>query len=233
MKLEQFFNECILTSTVDKSDEWLIKRKSGIGGSEAATILGKNEYQTLYDLYLDKVSDVAGERITNEAIEKGNRLEQPLIDVFFALHPDYISINTKDISLKSKKYSFMNANLDGAFIDQGNNKCILEIKTTTIKRKSMVDEWPHWDLEKNEFVECVPNRYFCQVLHYLAVTGFDKAIIFALLDYDYSQKRELHEVVINKEDFADDIKFLIEEEKKFWERIVNRNPPNFMENITR
>lgn len=228
MKLEKIFENCIITPTIDKSNEWLKERKSGIGGSEVATILNMNKYQTPYELYMNKISD-QNVQISNDAIEKGNRLEQPLIDVFYALHPDYIPINTKNISLKSKKHDFMNANLDGAFIDMEKNKWILEIKTTTIRNHSMINEWPHWDKELNEYVECVPDQYYCQVLHYLAVTGFDKAIVFALLDYEYSERQELKTVIINKDDVQEDIDYIIHEEMKFWDRITNRNPPNFIQ----
>ena len=33
------------------TDEWLIWRNTGLGASDAATILGKNPYQTAFDLW--------------------------------------------------------------------------------------------------------------------------------------------------------------------------------------
>lgn len=137
MKLNDFFDQCHVYETVDKSPEWLSQRKTGIGGSEVSIILNINKYKTPYELFMEKKGNSVAQHITNAAIEKGNRLEQPLIDVFFALHPEYIPINTKIISLKSKQYEFMNANLDGAFLDNDKNKCVLEIKTTTIQNRDI------------------------------------------------------------------------------------------------
>ena len=177
---------------------------------------------------MDKKENSAVQHITNEAIEKGNRLEQPLIDVFFALHSGYAQVDTKDISLKSKQYGFMNANLDGAFIDQDENKCILEIKTTTIQNRDMLREWGYWDNEQGIWIERVPDAYYCQVLHYLIVTGFDKAVIYAMLDFAYKDGQETREITIHRKDVIEDMKYIIAEENKFWKMLENNTPPPFM-----
>lgn len=228
MKLNDFFDQCHVYETVDKSPEWLSQRKTGIGGSEVSIILNINKYKTPYELFMEKKENSVAQHITNTAIEKGNRLEQPLIDVFFALHPEYIPIDTKSISLKSKQYEFMNANMDGAFLDQDKNKCVLEIKTTTIQNRDMLHDWGYWDNEHGVWIERVPDAYYCQVLHYLIVTGFDKAIIYAMLDFAYKDGQETREITIHREDVIDDMKYIIEEEKKFWKMLENNAPPPFM-----
>ena len=140
MNVNKFFNSCEVVFLQDKSEEWLLNRKKGIGGSDVASILGISKYKSSYDLYMEQKGNVV-QHITNEAIEKGNRMEAPLIDLFFAKHKKYQKISTKDISLKSKKYDFMMASLDSAFIDEQEKKCILEIKTTTIQNTKMRKEW--------------------------------------------------------------------------------------------
>lgn len=228
MNPNDFFDNCHVYETVDKSKEWLEQRRTGIGGSEASIILNISRYKTPYELFMEKKGNVAVQSITNEAIEKGNRLEQPLIDVFFALHPDYIHVDTKHISLKSKEHVFMNANLDGAFLDQEGSKCILEIKTTTIQNRDMLKEWGYWDDEQGVWVERVPDAYYCQVLHYLIVTGFDKAVIYAFLDFAYKNGQETREITIHRNEVTEDMKYIIDEEKKFWSRLENNEPPPFM-----
>ena len=227
MNPNDFFDNCYVYQTVDKSDEWLKQRKTGIGGSEVSIILNLNQYKTPYQLFMEKKGN-AIEHITNAAIEKGNRLEQPLIDVFYALHPDYIPIDTKHISLKSKEYAFMNANLDGAFLDENGEKVILEIKTTTIQNKKMLDEWGYWDKEQGIWVERVPDAYYCQVLHYMATTGIKHAVIYAMLDFSYKNGQETRETVIHYDESIDDINYIIDEEKKFWKRLEDNDPPPFM-----
>ena len=227
MTEQEFFNCCHVIRTVDKSDEWLKQRHSGIGGSEASIILNINPYKTPYELYTEKKNSTIN-HITNDAIEKGNRLEHPLIDVFYALNPQYKPIDTKHISLKSKKYSFMNANLDGAFTDENGDKCILEIKTTTIMSKKSLDEWGTWNIETNEWESRIPDYYYCQILHYMIVTGIKHAVLYALLDFSYKDSQELRRYDIYWNDVEHDMKMIIEEERKFWERIENNNPPPFM-----
>lgn len=228
MNLNDFFDRCHIYSTVDKSKEWLEQRKTGIGGSEVSIILNLNPYKTPYQLFMEKKGNAVVEHITNSAIEKGNRLEGPLIDVFYALHPEYQKIDTKHISLKSKTYAFMNANLDGAFLNQDNEKYLLEIKTTTIQNKKMLDEWGYWDKEKGVWIERVPDPYFCQVLHYMATTGIKHVVIYAMLDFAYKNGQETREVTIHYDDVIDDINYIISEEQKFWNRLENNEPPAFM-----
>lgn len=227
INLQEYFNQCHIYQTEDKSIEWLKQRKTGIGGSEASIILNINPYKTPYELFMEKKGNTV-ERITNAAIEKGNRLEQPLIDVFFALHPEYVQVDTKHISLKSKANTFMNANLDGAFLDEDNEKCILEIKSTTIQNKKMLNEWGCWDKEQGIWIDKIPDVYYCQVLHYMVVTGFRHAVVYALLDFSYKSGQETREVHIYYDDVLDDMKLIIDEEQKFWNRLENNNPPPFM-----
>lgn len=227
MNIQEVFNECHIYFLEDKSEEWLLNRKRGIGGSDVASILGISRYKSAYDLYMEK-KDSAIQHITNEAIEKGNRMEGPLIDLFFAKHKKYQRINTKDISLKSKKYDFMMASLDSAFIDDQDNKCILEIKTTTIQNSKMRKEWGYYDDYKEEYIELVPQQYYCQVLHYLAVTGFDKAVVYAHLDYAYKDDSEVLIRVVSREDVLNDIDHVIKNEKKFWDDFENNLPPPFI-----
>ena len=227
MNKNEFFSNCDVTIVSDKSDEWLLNRKRGIGGSDVAAIFGISKYKSAYDIYTEKKSDTV-QHFTNGAIEKGNRMEGPLIDLFFAKHKKYQRINTKDISLKSKKYDFMMASLDSAFIDDQDNKCILEIKTTTIQNSKMRKEWGYYDDYKEEYIELVPQQYYCQVLHYLAVTGFDKAVIYAHLDYAYKDDSEVLIRVVSREDVLNDIDHVIKNEKKFWDDFENNLPPPFI-----
>ncbi len=223
----EFFNNSSVVFLQDKSEEWLTNRKKGIGGSDVASILGISRYKSAYDLYMEKKGNVF-QHITNEAIEKGNRMEAPLIDLFFAKYNHYQKINTKDIHLKSKEYDFMLASLDSAFVDEQGRKCILEIKTSTIQSKAARKEWGYYDEYEEKYIDLIPQKYYCQVLHYLIVTGFDKAVVYAHLDYAYKEDSEIVTREVNREDVLNDIEYIIEKEKKFWDDFKNNIPPAFI-----
>lgn len=225
----EFFNNCNVISLQDKSEEWLLNRKKGIGGSDVAAILGVSRYKTPHDLYVEKKNNTV-QHITNEAIEKGNRMETPLIDLFFAKYKNYQKINTKDISLRSKEYGFMMASLDSAFLDELGHKCILETKTTTIQNAKMRKEWGYYDDYKEEYIELIPQQYYCQALHYLIVTGFQKVIVYAHIDYAYKEDSEVLTRVVNREDVLSDIEYIIQKETKFWNDFINNVPPPFIGN---
>ncbi|OHX19559.1 hypothetical protein BI344_17800 [Chromobacterium sphagni] len=42
-------------------EEWLALRNTGIGGSDAGTVLGINPYKTAYQLYLEKRGEIAAD----------------------------------------------------------------------------------------------------------------------------------------------------------------------------
>ncbi len=226
--VNEFFSNCEVRNFKDDK-EWHKLRSHGIGGSEAGIILNVNNYKTPYQLWSEKTGLTKREFITSEAIEKGNRLEQPLIDVFEGIYKDtYKVYNTKDISLKSKKIPFMIGNLDGALEDSEGKKGVLEIKTTTIQNWSMMDNWKD---------DTIPMTYYCQVLHYLIVTGFDYVVLYALLDFPWMNeghgKQETRIYIINKDDVQEDMDMIIDKEKEFWDMVLNKKAPDILNKTIR
>ena len=60
-------------------DAWLKIRTSGIGGSDAGTIMGSNPWKSQYQLWLEKTGQVEAEDISNKGpVYWGTKLE-PLI----------------------------------------------------------------------------------------------------------------------------------------------------------
>lgn len=62
-------------------EEWLAERRKGIGGSDAAAIIGMNHYVTPYMLWADKTGQLP-EQEDNEAMRQGRDLEQYVADRF-------------------------------------------------------------------------------------------------------------------------------------------------------
>ena len=62
--MRKYLDANIIANTKDMpKDEWLKKRKCGIGGSDASSILGFNPYKSSMAVYLDKIDD------ENESLE--------------------------------------------------------------------------------------------------------------------------------------------------------------------
>lgn len=221
LNLENFFSNCNVDYVKDV-DQWHELRGKGIGGSDAGIVMNVSSYKTPYELWEEKTGKVKREFITNDAIEKGNALEPIMFNLFKTLYSSkYEVIDTKDISLSSKQFPFLRANLDGALINkQTGQKGVLEIKSTTIQNASMFNKWRKDDL---------PITYYFQVLHYLYVTGFDFAIVYAILDIPWANKQETRIIEMYKEDLEADIECLIKTELWFWDKVKTKTPPPFLE----
>ena len=134
-----FFSNCNVDYVKDV-DQWHQLRDKGIGGSDAGIVMNVSNYKTPYQLWEEKTGKVERPFITNEAIEKGNALEPIMFNMFKVFYSkEYEVIDTKNISLSSKQFPFLRANLDGALINkQTGQKGVLEIKSTTIQNASML-----------------------------------------------------------------------------------------------
>ncbi len=213
---ENFFDHCKVTLVKDE-EHWHTLREKGIGGSDAGIIVGVSKYKSKLELFEEKAGFVKRKFITNAAIEKGNRVEQPMIDIFQALYPEYEVIDTKSISLESRDFPFLRANLDAGLIAPGGLKGILEIKSTTIHNKKMLDDWKE---------NIVPPVYHCQAVHYLNVTKFAFVIIFAILEFPWKgdmREQETRTRVIWANGVAEDAELILDSEKDFWKAVEEKN----------
>lgn len=181
----------LATSTLDMSrQDWLELRKSGIGGSDAASILGFNKWKSAFQLYIEKTSDFV-EEIDNEFIYWGNVLED-VVATEFARRTGK-KVRRRNQMLRHDDYPFMTANLDRVVVGE---RAILECKTTSQYNKEA------WEGDN------VPAAYICQVQHYLAVTGYDKAYIAVLIGGNNFVWKEIE----RDDEF---IELMIEHEKNF------------------
>lgn len=188
-------------STKDMSrEQWLQLRKSGIGGSDAAAILGFNRWKSAFQLYIEKTSDFV-EEIDNEFIYWGNKLEDMVAEEF-AIRTGK-KVQRVNSMLRHPDYPFMTANLDRRVVGE---KSILECKTTSAYNKEA------WEGED------IPAAYLCQLQHYLAVTGYEKAYIAVLIGGNNFIWKE-----VNRDD--EFIELMIKREKEFWENHVIANVP--------
>ncbi len=208
-------------------EEWLKERQKGIGGSDAAVILGLNPYKNNIRLWEEKTGRVQADDISDKPYVKyGTQAEEYLRELFKLDFPQYEVSHDENTIIKHPKYPFLFASLDGQLADKETGELgILEIKTTNILQSMQKEKWK----------EKIPDNYFCQVLHYLNVTGYSFAILKAQLKYDFDGdiKLETRHYKINRCDFEEDIKELEKAEVEFWTKYVEKDiqPPLELPNL--
>ena len=205
--------------TLASRSEWLAKRKSYIGGSEAACIVGMNPYQSNVDLWELKTGRKKAEDISdNPYVRYGTEAEKPLRELFALDYPQYKVEYVEHNMWLNSDYPFAHASLDGWLTDREGRRGVWECKTTNIQSPSQKMKWENR----------IPDNYFCQVLHYLAVTGFDFAVLKAQLKWQDGE----HDVFcvtkhyhIERTEVEDDIQMLMNLEQKFAEYLVTDTCP--------
>jgi putative phage-type endonuclease len=208
-------------------EEWLQERKNGIGGSDAAVILGLNPYKNNVRLWEEKTGRIEAEDISDKPYVKyGTQAEDLLRELFKLDFPRYEVSHNENTIIKHPKYPFLFASLDGQIVDKETGEIgVLEIKTTNILQSMQKEKWK----------EKIPDNYYCQVLHYLNVTGYSFAILKAQLKYDFDGdiKLETRHYTILRKDVEEDIKELEKAEIEFWTKYVEKDiqPPLELPNL--
>lgn len=197
---------CEFTDTSKMSRaEWLELRRNGIGGSDAGAIMGMNKYSTPLSVYLAKkdLSHFGG----NAATEWGNILEEPIRQK--AREELGVKIETVPGMFTSKEYPFMSANLDGlVFVDgekEIDGKTVSGLGGHEIKTSRKGDGFT---------ADEIPDSYYAQVQHYMAVTGLPYFILTVYIIDKYEGK---HYVIPRNDEF---IETLIKREIDFWKNYI-------------
>ena len=205
-------------------EEWLKNRERTVGGSEAAALVGKNPYMSNIDLWRIKTGQQAKENIDDkEYVIYGRNAEEHLRALFALDYPQYEVDYIDNNSFWNDKYPWASASLDGWLTDRDGRKGILEIKTTNILQSMQKEKWDHR----------IPDNYYCQVLWYLGVTGFDFAILKAQLKYDYDgdiflTTKHYH---IERSEVEEDITYLMQRGAIFAEHIKAKKEPPLVINL--
>lgn len=188
------------TNTGKSREQWLEERRKSLGGSDAAAIMGLNPYVTPYTVWADKTGRLP-EQEDNEAMRQGRDLEEYVAQRF--TEKTGRKCRRKNRILRNPAYPFAHANVDRWI--QGENAG-LECKTTKFlnMRKFKSGEYP--------------DTYYCQCVHYMAVTGADRWYLAVLVlgagFYVFTIERDEKE-----------IQALMDSEQLFWESYVERDVP--------
>ena len=184
-------------------DEWLKIRSNYIGGSDAGAVIGMNPYKSRYTLWAEKTGKVPA-FCGNITTKVGAYLEQLVAEMFEEQTGK--KVRKKNRTIVNEDYPFACANVDRLVVGE---RSLLEIKTTnSIPLMRTLRN-------SNEF----PDAYYAQVVHYLAVTGLDKAYLAVLINCREFKVYELHR------DQAE-IDALMGAERDFWNLVKTNTPPS-------
>lgn len=182
-------------------EEWLMRRRKTIGGSDAAGIVGLSRWASPFSVWADKTGRAA-EKEDTEAMRQGRDLE------------DYVArrwmeetgkrVYRLPAMLYHPKYPFAHADVDRMVMGENAG---LECKTTF-----------SLDLKQFNGVE-FPVQYYAQCVHYLAVTGADRWYL-AVLAYG----RGFFTFVLERNQA--EIDALMAAEADFWKLVEQDTPPD-------
>lgn len=179
-------------------EEWLAIRKQYIGGSDAGAVIGMNPWRSAYTLWAEKTGKLP-EFEGSVATKVGSFLEEFVAQMFE--EETGKKVRRKNRVLVNDVYPFACANIDRKVVGE---KAFLEIKTTNsfgIMKQ----------LRGTEF----PEAYYAQCVHYLAVTGLDKAYL-AVLVLGTPKDFKVYELERDEAEIA----ALMKAEEEFWYECV-------------
>jgi putative phage-type endonuclease len=180
----------------------------GIGGSDAGTIANLNKYKTAYELWLEKTGQKEPFN-GNQATSWGNALENIVAEKYSERTGE--KLRKSNSMFVHKKYKWMTGNVDRVVVGK---KKLIEIKTALGKFRSDVE----WGEDGSDIV---PEIYFCQIQHYLAVTGYQEADLAALVSGNAGAELRIYNIKKDKQI----IDKLISMESDFWDKVETKTPP--------
>lgn len=193
-------NRIINTRGMERA-QWLEARRAGIGGSDAAAIMGASPWATPLSVWADK-RGIASEQPETVAMRFGREAED-IVARFFADETGKRVARCNAI-LQHPEHPFMLANIDRQIRGE---RAGLECKTTSAFNRT--------DFEGGD----IPPYYYWQCVHYLAVTGFDCWYLAVLVG-----NSAFYHFAIPRNDAH--IRQLIDAETAFWRgHVLTGEPP--------
>ncbi len=201
--------------TSSNRENWLTARRTGIGGSDVASVLGLNPWRTPYDLWMDKTGQVPhGEE--NAAMHFGTILEQVVADEFVLRTGKKVRRDNQ--MHRTGKDNFQIANLDRVVVGED---AILECKTANAFRADDWGESQEDEIIANQVVteHKIPLYYETQIQWYMGVCQKSKAYLAVLIG---GQDFRIYCIAFNQTIYTS----LVEKCQAFWfENVVANVAP--------
>ena len=198
-------------------EEWLCERRKSLGGSDMGAVLGLNKYRSPYAVWAEKVGLIPGEP-DNEAMRQGRDLEAYVVQRFEEKSGK--TAQRMNYLLRNDEAPYLHANIDRRIMGE---KAGLECKTASaLSLKSY---------SSGDF----PESYYVQCVTYLAVTGWDRWYLSALV---LNKAFYIYQLTTIQNDICpewcessvyvprEEIDALKQSAKNFWElHVITHEPP--------
>lgn len=186
----------------DDRQAFLERRRKAIGASDVGTIFGLNQYQTPYELWLDKTGRIAPDDDTN-ATKFGRFLESGILDYA----ESQLGEIERNVVVPHTSAPLV-ATLDGCLQ-------VIPVEAKTAGLANAFADLSDWgEPESDE----VPAVYLCQVQAQMLCTGADLAYLYALIAgrgivrYQIPKSAEVGSVIVDRC-------------SEWWEKHVIRDTP--------
>lgn len=183
------------------TEEWLELRKSKIGASDAPVILGVSPWKSPYQLWQEKLG-LSNDHQMNSSMKRGHDLEPVALEKY----NETVGYKLSPTVVFHPKIEWMMASLDGLSEDR---KIAVEIKCP--------GKEDHFIASQGR----IPDKYFPQLQHQLAVIGLPMIHYFSFSDENF------HLVEVHRDEKY--IEHLISEEGAFWNKVQNFECPELTE----
>ena len=183
-----------IVEIVQGTAEWHEWRNQGIGASDAPAIMGENPWKTREQLFREKL--LGFNSSPNAAMARGTALEPEAR----RRYEQRVGIQVRPACLQSMKIGWLRASVDGLASDGGS---VVEIKCGNSVYKHTASNHQ------------VPEYYYGQLQHILAVTGLSKIDFWCYLP----GRPEVHLHIGRENRYIDK---LLEAEQEFWQEFLRR-----------
>lgn len=185
---------------------WLEERRNGIGGSDAAAVLGMSPWASPLSTWVEKVRPVADEGGQTEYQKWGTRLENSIARGMAADHGILIGPCPGILAHPERPWQRVTVDRYAVSGPMRRPYGIVEIKNVSGWK---AEEWP---------ADAPPDHVVLQVEHALDVTGYDVGYVGALLGGNTPRW-----YAVERDD--DLIGMLRAEEARFWAMVQAGTPP--------
>jgi putative phage-type endonuclease len=190
---------------------WRALRRNGIGGSDAAKVAGLHPSGQPLQTYLEKRGELPDADLDSEAAYFGLALEDFIAQEY--AQRSGRKVRRVNRMLKSKQHPYMLANIDRDIVGERRG---LECKNIGAHMLNN-ERWGTWGEDGSDQV---PEHYYLQCAHYMAVLNYD---VFDLAVLIGGQQFRIY--TIERDDEL--IRHLIEIEGEFWQRVLTGQRPEW------
>jgi len=184
----------------ESREEWLALRRQYIGGADAASVVGLNDYQSPYALWCEK-KGVTPPFEGNLRTEVGTYLEEFIAKKFE--QETGKKVRQSNFTFINDDYPWAIADIDREIVGENAG---LECKSTS---ELNLKHYKNGDY---------PPRFYAQCVHYMAVKGYDRYYLAVLIG-----NRDFKIFVFDRDD--DEIVALMDAESSFYSYMTSGNPP--------